>query len=183
MLISRMTRRVKQWRTDMLMLDRRMLLRGGSAAVGAAALAPTAAPAHAPQAGKRAQPSFYRFKLGTIEITVVSDGTLAFPAETLWGDRAEDARGLLTSTFQPTSPVGLQLNTILVNTGDKLVLIDAGCGVGKFQKTAGGLLGNLAAAGYAPGDIDMILLTHGHFDHLWGISDGKNASLHLSLVS
>src|SRR3984893_5299186 len=112
----------------MLMLDRRMLLRAGSAAVGAAALAPTA-PARAPQAGKRAQPSFYRFKLGTIEITVISDGTLAFPAETLWGDRADDARGLLTSTFQPSSPVGLQINTILVNTGDKLVLIDAGCGV------------------------------------------------------
>src|SRR6195256_4652801 len=180
MLISRMTRRVKQWRTDMLILDRRTLMRAGSAAVGAAALAATAtapALAHAPQAGKQAQPSFYRFKLGTIEITVVSDGTLAFPAETLWGDRAEDARGLLTSTFQPPSPVGLQLNTILVNTGDKLVLIDAGCGVDKFQKTAGGLLGNLAAAGYAPGDIDMILFTHAHFDHLWGISDGENASL------
>src|ERR1700724_2320465 len=179
MLISRMTRRVKQWRTDMLMLDRRMLLRAGSAAVGAAALAAPAAPAlaHAPQAGRRAQPSFYRFKLGTIEITVVSDGTLAFPAETLWGDRAEDARGLLSSTFQPASPVGLQINTLLVNTGDKLVLIDAGCGVDKFQKTAGGLLGHLASAGYAPGDIDMILFTHCHFDHLWGISDGKNASL------
>src|SRR6202521_4033532 len=162
----------------MLMLDRRMLLRAGSAAVGAAALAPpTAALAHAPQAGKRAQPSFYRFKLGTIEITVVSDGTLAFPAETLWGDRAEDARGLLTSTFQPSSPVGLQINTILVNTGDKLVLIDAGCGVDKFQKTAGGLLGNLAAAGYAPADIDMILFTHCHFHHLGGISDHENASL------
>ena len=66
----------------MLMLDRRMLLRAGSAAVGAAALAPTAL-AHAPQTGKHAQPGFYRFKLGTIEITVVSDGTLAFPAETL----------------------------------------------------------------------------------------------------
>jgi glyoxylase-like metal-dependent hydrolase (beta-lactamase superfamily II) len=162
----------------MLMLDRRMLLRAGSAAVGAAALAPTApALAHAPQAGKRAQPSFYRFKLGTIEITAVSDGTLAFPAETLWGDRAEDARGLLTSTFQSSSPVGLQINTILVNTGDKLVLIDAGCGVDKFQKTAGGLIGNLAAAGYAPGDIDTILFTHAHFDHLWGISDHENASL------
>src|SRR5258705_12858194 len=108
---------------------------------------------------------------------VVSDGTLAFPAETLWGDRAEDARGLLTSTFQPSSPVGLQINTILVNTGDKLVLIDAGCGVDKFQKTTGGLIDNLAAAGYAPGDIDMILLTHAHFDHLWGISDHENASL------
>src|SRR6202035_668369 len=164
----------------MLMLDRRTLLRAGPAAVavGAAALAPTApALARAPQASKQAQPSFYRFKLGTIEITVVSDGTLAFPAETLWGDRAEDARGLLTSTFQTPRPVGLQINTILVDTGDKLVLIDAGCGVDKFQKTAGGLLGTLAAAGYAPGDIDMILLTHAHFDHLWGISDHENASL------
>jgi glyoxylase-like metal-dependent hydrolase (beta-lactamase superfamily II) len=160
----------------MLMLDRRMLLRAGSAAAGAAALAPTVL-AHAPQAGKRAQPGFYRFKLGAIEITVVSDGTLAFPAETLWLDRAEDARGLLTSTFQPPSPVGLEINTILVNTGDKLVLIDAGCGADKFQKTNGRLLGNLAAAGYAPGDIDTILFTHFHFDHLWGISDHDNASL------
>src|SRR5258708_24887041 len=117
MLLSRRTRRVKQWRTDMLMLDRRMLLRAGSAAAAAAALAPTApALAHAPQAGKRAQPSFYRFKLGTIEITVISDGTLAFPAETLWLARADDARGLRTSTFQPSSPLGLQINTILANT-------------------------------------------------------------------
>jgi glyoxylase-like metal-dependent hydrolase (beta-lactamase superfamily II) len=171
---------INQWRTDMLMLDRRRLLRAGSAAVGAAALAPTAtapALAHAPQAGKLAQPGFYRFKLGTIEITVISDGTLAFPAETLWGDRAEEARGLLTSAFQLPSPVGLEINTLLVNTGDKLVLIDAGCGVDKFQKTTGRFLGNLAAAGYAPGDIDTILFTHFHFDHLWGISDHENASL------
>ena len=159
----------------MLMLDRRMLLRSGSAAVGATALAP-AALAHVPQVVK-AQPGFYRFKLGAIEITVVSDGTLAFPAETLWGDRAGDARCLLTSTFHAPRPVGLQINTVLVNTGDKLVLIDAGCGVDKFQNTTGGLPGNLAAAGYAPGDIDIILFTHFHFDHLWGISDSKNASL------
>src|ERR1700719_4938235 len=166
--------------TDMLMLDRRTLLRAGSvaAAVGATALAPTApALARAPHLGKQAEPGFYRFKLGTIEVTVVSDGTLAFPAETLWGDRAEDARSLLTSTFHTPRPVGLQINTILVNTGDKLLLIDAGCGVDKFQKTTGRLIGNLAAAGYAPGDIDLILLTHAHFDHLWGISDGENASL------
>jgi glyoxylase-like metal-dependent hydrolase (beta-lactamase superfamily II) len=165
----------------MLKLDRRTLLHAGSAAVGAGAFAPTIpARAHAPLAGKQAQPSFYRFKLGTIEITVVSDGTLAFPAETLWGDRADDARELLTSTFQPPSPVGLQINTILVNTGDKLVLIDAGCGVDKYQKTTGGLLRNLAAAGYAPGDIDIILITHAHFDHLWGISDHENSSLMFS---
>ena len=164
----------------MLMLDRRTLLRDGSAAVavGAAALAPTApALARAPQVGKQAQPGFYRFKLGAIEITVISDGTLAFPTETPWGDRAEDARGLLTSTFHTSRPEVVQINTTLVNTGDKLMLIDAGCGVDKFQNTTGRLLGNLAAAGYAPGDIDMILFTHFHFDHLCGISDSKNASL------
>lgn len=164
----------------MLTFDRRMLLRAGSAAGGAAALAATTTVptlAHAPQGGVKAQPSFYRFKLGTIALTVVSDGTLAFPAETLWGDRAQDARDLLTATFQPSSPVELQINTILVNTGDKLMLIDAGCGVGKFQNTNGRLLGHLATAGYAPRDIDIILFTHFHFDHLWGISDAKNASL------
>jgi glyoxylase-like metal-dependent hydrolase (beta-lactamase superfamily II) len=165
----------------MLMLDRRTLLRASSAAVAGGATAAfthtVPACAHAPQVGKQAQPGFYRFKLGAIEITVVSDGTLAFPAETLWGERAENARGLLTSAFQRSNPVGLQINTILVNTGGKLVLIDAGCGVDKFQKTTGRLIGNLAAAGYAPGDIDMILFTHCHFDHLWGISDGNNASL------
>src|ERR1700746_994812 len=162
----------------MLMIDRRLLLRAGSAVVGAAALAPTApALAHAPQMGKPAEPDFYRFKLGTTEITVISDGTLAFPAETLWLDRAEEARGLLTSTFQLPRPVGLEINTILVNTGDKLVLIDAGCGVDKFQKTTGRLLGKLSAAAYAPGYIDTILFTHFHFDHLWGISDHENASL------
>src|SRR5260370_22213312 len=113
----------------MLMIDRRLLLRAGSAAVGAAALAPTApALAHAPQAGKRAQPSFYRFKLGTIEITVISDGTLAFPAETLWLDRAEDARGLLPSTFHPPSSVGLDINTLLDHTGYQMLLFHAGVG-------------------------------------------------------
>jgi glyoxylase-like metal-dependent hydrolase (beta-lactamase superfamily II) len=163
----------------MCMLNRRSLLRVGSAAIGVAMLAPTVpALAHASQGAKRVQPSFYRYKLGSIEMTVVSDGTLEFPAETLWGDRAGDARSLLTSTFQSSSPVGLQLNAILVKTGGKLVMIDAGCGMrGKFQKTAGGLLGSLAAAGYAPSDIDMIVFTHGHADHLWGISDPKNASL------
>jgi glyoxylase-like metal-dependent hydrolase (beta-lactamase superfamily II) len=154
---------------------RQILTLGAAAGIGAFATRASAL-AHAPQVGKEAQPGFYRFKLGAIEITVISDGTVAFPAETLWLDRAEDARGLLTSAFEPANPVGLQLNTILVNTGDKLVLIDAGCGVDKFQKTAGGLLGNLAAAGYAPGDIDIVLFTHAHFDHLWGVSDAENAT-------
>jgi hypothetical protein len=49
------------------------------------------------------------------------------------------------------APVGLQLNTILVNTGDKLVLIDAGYGVDKFQKTAGAGKGRAWFAATGPG--------------------------------
>src|ERR1700757_1679531 len=175
MLARRFTNQHVYKRKRIMMMNRRAfstaLLAGAAAAVAPTALA------HAPEVGKRAQPGFYRFKLGTIETTVVSDGTLAFPTETPWGDRAEDARGLLTSTFHTSRPEVAQINTTLVNTGDKLMLIDAGCGVDKFQNTTGRLIGNLAAAGYAPGDIDIILFTHFHFDHLWGISDGKNASL------
>jgi glyoxylase-like metal-dependent hydrolase (beta-lactamase superfamily II) len=129
----------------MLMLDRRMLLRSGSAAVGAAALAP-AALAHAPQLGK-AQPGFYRFKLGAIEITVVSDGTLAFPAETLWGDRAEDARSLLTSTFQPSSPVGLT-QTNLKLASPRLRQIKAGAEVASGVTT-------FDTAGHTPGHMSV----------------------------
>src|SRR3984893_6955632 len=79
-LIFGVTRRVKQRRTDMLMLDRRMLLRAGSAAeaVGPAALTPPEPTvSRAPQVGKQAQPRFDRAKLGTNESTVVRDGTLA----------------------------------------------------------------------------------------------------------
>jgi hypothetical protein len=60
---------------NMLMLNRRMLLRAGSAAVGATALAPVAL-ARAPQLGKQTQPGFYRFKLDAIEIARVPGGNV-----------------------------------------------------------------------------------------------------------
>jgi glyoxylase-like metal-dependent hydrolase (beta-lactamase superfamily II) len=82
---------------------------------------------------------------------------------------------VLRAGFLATNPVALQLNTIVANTGDKLVLIDTGTG-GKFQPSGGVLLRNLAAAGYAPDDIDTILFTHGHPDHLWGATDSANAA-------
>ena len=90
-------------RMCMCMVDRRALLRA-STAIGAAILAPTLpALAHAPQGITRAQPSFYRYKLGTVELTVISDGTLEFPAETLWGDRAEH-RHIQAQTISVAKP-------------------------------------------------------------------------------
>ncbi len=167
-------------------IDRRTLLHGGSAAlvsaalvsaalVSAVALTSGAARAAAPPAARQA-PGFYRFKVGTLEVTVVSDGTLGFPANGLWSDHAAEVAGVLAAEFRPATPAVLQLNTIVVNTGDKLVLLDSGTG-GKFQSTSGALLANLAAAGYAPEQVDAVVFTHLHPDHLWGISDAGNAAL------
>ena len=62
---------------------------------------------------------------------------------------------------------------LAVNTGDRLVLIDAGSR-GKMQPTAGRLLQNLAAAEIKPEEVDTILITHAHPDHLWGVANASD---------
>ena len=163
----------------MMILNRRELMKASTGTIAGSAIAITASsPVNAAGPSVRAQPGFYRLKVGAIEVTVISDGFLKFPATTLFDEHATSAQELLTSTFRPANPVGLQLNTTLIRTSQKLVLIDAGGGAaGKFQPTAGKLLNNFAAAGYSPRDVDMVVLTHGHSDHLWGISDRRNQSL------
>ncbi|XSC46138.1 MBL fold metallo-hydrolase [Bradyrhizobium sp. RDT10] len=119
---------------------------------------------------KTQTPGFYRFSLGQFQITVVSDGTIAFPAEALWPEANKAERdAVLMSDFQPTDKSTLQLNVLAVNTGERLVLIDAGSrGKIKPQPTAGRLVQNLAAAEIKPEEVDTVLITHAHPDHLWG---------------
>jgi glyoxylase-like metal-dependent hydrolase (beta-lactamase superfamily II) len=148
---------------------------------------PPSAPLHSPPPPSPSPARRKRARGRSLASTASSSARLRSPSSATVHSRSRPKRcGAIRPRTQeacshPRStrlgPVGLETNTILVNTGDKLLLIDAGCGVDKFQKTTGRLIGNLAAAGYAPGDIDMILLTHAHFDHLWGISDSENASL------
>ena len=121
-------------------------------------------------------PGFYRFSLGQFQLTVVSDGTIAFPAEALWPEAPKAERdAVLASDFQPTDKSTLQVNVLAVNTGDRLVLIDAGSR-GKMQPTAGRLLQNLAAAEIKPEEVDTILITHAHPDHLWGVANEATPS-------
>jgi len=121
-------------------------------------------------------PGFYRFSLGQFQLTVVSDGTIAFPAEALWPEATKAERdAVLASDFQPTEKSTLQVNVLAVNTGDRLVLIDAGSrGKIKPQPTAGRLLQNLAAAEIKPEEVDTVLITHAHPDHLWGVADASD---------
>jgi hypothetical protein len=116
-------------REEKMSLGRRDFLAAtGSAVVGliGGSWSGDGAQARAPVSNSQA-PGFYRFSLGQFQLTVVSDGTIAFPAEALWPEAPKAERdAVLASDFQPTDKSTLQVNVLAVNMGDRLVLIDAG---------------------------------------------------------
>ena len=151
-------------------------------ALGSAALvvAPTSASAAAPQLRTQA-PGFYRTMLGDFEITALSDGTVDLDVAKLLAEPAAKTDAALAKAFVH-GPLETSVNAYLVNTGSRLVLIDAGAGT-LFGPTLGKLLANLKAAGYQPEQIDDVFVTHMHPDHVGGLSANgvrvfPNATLH-----
>jgi glyoxylase-like metal-dependent hydrolase (beta-lactamase superfamily II) len=143
-----------------------------------AALSPFAGHAAAPQARIQA-PGYYRMMLGDFEITALSDGTHAFPIDTVMTNiaPAEISKDLADADLQ--APVQGSINAFLVNTGNKLILIDTGAGA-LYGDCCGKLQANLRAAGYRPEQVDEILITHLHKDHAGGVGAFPNAVLRLS---
>ena len=131
-----------------------------------------AAHAEAPLA-KSQGPGWYRMKIGAFEITALSDGTVALPVDKLLtGNKPAVINSLLARAYLK-APVETSVNGYLVNTGSKLVLIDAGA-AGLFGPTLGKLVSNLKAAGYTPEQVDEIYITHMHPDHVGGlVVDGQ----------
>ena len=159
-------------------LSRRRLLAGASAttALGVLGSAPLAR-AKAPMLNTPA-PAFYRFKIGSIEATVVSDGPLSIgvPTRTFRGPSEAELANMMTERFLPTDNVVLDQNSLVINTGDKLILFDTGMSSIKPPNTKVGMLPqSLKQAGIDPGDIDAIVLTHPHIDHSGGMvaADGS----------
>jgi glyoxylase-like metal-dependent hydrolase (beta-lactamase superfamily II) len=88
----------------------------------------------------------------------------------------EQIAAIATAANLPTDRLENNFIPTLVNTGSELVLFDTGCGHFRRNNGAGFLLERLADAGYAPGDIDVVALTHVHPDHIGGIlEDGEIA--------
>jgi glyoxylase-like metal-dependent hydrolase (beta-lactamase superfamily II) len=144
----------------------------------------------------RAQaPGFYRMMLGDFEITALLDGTHPFPAaevltkakpgtsggrSKLFQDYADEASALLAAS-DLTAPTEGSINAFLVNTGSKLILIDSGAGT-LYGACCGHLIENLRASGYTPEQVDEVLLTHLHADHVGGIAPGGIAAFPNAII-
>jgi glyoxylase-like metal-dependent hydrolase (beta-lactamase superfamily II) len=173
---------------DRLTATRRALLTGAAAGVTCAAL-PRVASAKAPMANTQA-PAFYRFKVGSFEATVVSDGPLHMgaPAAGVFSDVSkEQMLKELNDNYLPTDEVLMEQNALVINTGERVILFDTGVGTAKsFGPDSGRLLVGLKSAGLDPKDVDAIVLTHAHPDHCWGLmaDDGSrnfpNAQIYMA---
>lgn len=143
-----------------------------SIALAAAVLMAPLTQAGAPQVQTQA-PGYYRMMLGDFEVTALSDGTVGLHVEKLLqGTTLKKVESALAK-WRLGLPLETSVNGYLVNTGSKLVLIDAGAG-GLFGPTLGKLVANLKASGYTPEQVDEIYITHMHPDHVGGLAaDGK----------
>jgi glyoxylase-like metal-dependent hydrolase (beta-lactamase superfamily II) len=158
-------------------ISRRSLL-GTAAATSVTALA-SPVWAAAPAAGKQA-PGFYRYKVGDVEVTVITDGVirLPLPANFVSNVKTEDVKAALTAAHMSPDIFNNTYTPVVLNTGGKLVLIDTGVGEGGFNATkgtAGQFMNNLASAGLKPESIDTVVISHYHGDHMNGLLRADNS--------
>lgn len=158
-----------------MQIQRRHILKAASAAAGLAAVSNSLpAFAKAPMAGTQVI-SIHRLKLGNFEVTTILDGFIELDPRLLNAPQ-EKVKSLMEAANLPYGPIRTPVNTFLVNTGDKLVLLDTG-GAKFLGPTAGRLLQGLSAAGVEPAQIDEIYITHMHGDHLHGAVTPEGAAL------
>jgi glyoxylase-like metal-dependent hydrolase (beta-lactamase superfamily II) len=117
-------------------------------------------------------PSHYALKVGDIDVLVISDGVLPMSAPTLATNADPDVRAAwLDDMFLPPDNLALPLNQVVVRSGARTILVDAGVGVDyqDFTPRAGRWGMRLEAAGIDLASVTDVVLTHMHFDHVGGL--------------
>lgn len=135
-------------------------------------LASSAAMAQAPAQQKTQVPGYFRLAVGDYEVTALFDGYNDLSPKLLQGMTQSKIRALLARRDIDSPGVQTAFNAFLINTGEHLILVDTGAGQ-CMGETAGWLSANIRAAGYQPEQVDTILLTHLHLDHVCGLVDAQ----------
>lgn len=140
---------------------------GAATAFGSGLLGPTIASAKAPIAGKQL-PGAARMKVGNIEVTALCDGFTRVQEKLFPKSNEARAKELRAAAYLRPGEIPIPVNAYLVNTGDKLALIDAGNAL-NYGPTMGHLPAAMKAAGVDPKDVDAVVITHVHPDHTNGL--------------
>src|SRR5260370_33462902 len=129
---------------------------------------PNAALAAAPQHHDQA-PGFYRLQVGDLEVTALYDGHGVFDPHWLNGTKAR-MDGVVKELHLDPRLLDVSDEAFLVNPGKQLILVDAGAGTWWGEGAMGRLAGSLRSAGYTPEEVDIVLVTHLHSDHVGGLT-------------
>lgn len=125
---------------------------------------------------------FTSLQIGDFLVTALSDGNMSASLDLLSGIETADAEVIQHSAVI-AEPGNIHINCYLIRGRGRTILVDTGAG--GLNNVGGRLRENLGAAGFSPDDVDTVLLTHGHPDHIGGLLDTegrpvyKYAELHL----
>ncbi|KAA2235616.1 MBL fold metallo-hydrolase [Salinarimonas soli] len=153
-------------------INRRTILAAAPAVAltaGAPAMAQQASTA-APQASGAGQaPGFYRYKVGDIEVTAIHDGFASRPLEGFVRNaELGDVQKAMQERFLPTETLPIPFTTLVLRSGGRTTLIDTGNG-DMAPPTAGRWMANFRAAGFDPANVDTVVISHFHGDHINGM--------------
>lgn len=121
-------------------------------------------------------PDYYRMQLGQFEITALYDGSIQLDKGLLRHAKPADLDRLLARMFVGNPKMQTDVNACLINTGDHLVLVDAGA-ANLFGTLLRFVEESMKAAGYTPDQVDTVVITHLDGDRIGGLNDAAGKPL------